>query len=415
MDVRIFPPICFSELGDRSNNEDHVYPWIGTATSNDRLFLVCDGVGGEHKGEVASQLACTALSEYFQNFPVSSISADYCESALKYTRDRFEDFEREDPETQGMATTLTLLSFGETGVAVAHLGDSRVYHIRDGKVLLRTKDHKWVNELVETGLLTEQQALEHPKRNVITRVISSGRHDPPDFTLIDNLRAGDYFFMCTDGVLEQLYEELLQYHLRTDEAGNISLTQIMHAIKEECEGKTGDNFSAYLIKVSEVNDTVGRSGDNADKDISEVDSDLQDIKHSAGEASRFIYPVIFVIAAMLLAAGIYYYIYLTGKQNLIIKESKGLTFIAQAGDSAIAATQSRSEGTEIIVKSPTHGEPDKIRLRAGHIRDTIKSQVDRAIKVKNKEITPDTILKRQKSVSEDRSEVESLKDLEPKP
>lgn len=252
MSIKIYQPVSFSEKGNRPNNEDCVFPQPGFATVADRLFLVCDGVGGEHKGEVASAEACRCLSDYLKNHTGVSLSPEEMNQILTYTCQSFAEIERNDPETHGMATTLTLLYLLDTHIVLAHLGDSRIYQVRDGKIVFQTRDHKLVNELVEGGVITEEQAREHPKKNVITRVIQASRQDQADFKIIDDIRPGDFFFLCTDGVLERLYDGLLEYHLGLKSGSMATPSELMVGIKEECEGMTNDNFSAYLIQIDSV-------------------------------------------------------------------------------------------------------------------------------------------------------------------
>lgn len=270
MKITIHQPVGFNETGGRSNNEDSIHPSTEVVKTSDTLFLVCDGVGGLHKGEIASSLACQSISSYFTEFPETDFTQEYIRQALKRTVLAFEEMEKEDPDSAGMATTLTLLAMSNGGIAVAHLGDSRVYQVREGKIIYQTKDHKWVNELVASGVISEAEAMDHPKRNVITRVISAGRNDEADFKLITDVKPDDYFFMCTDGVLEQLYDELLEYHLGNHSEVPLSPEDIIAKIKEECEGKTNDNFSAYLIKIhtTEATNTVILSSG-----VSSVDTD----------------------------------------------------------------------------------------------------------------------------------------------
>ncbi|MPR36058.1 PP2C family protein-serine/threonine phosphatase [Salmonirosea aquatica] len=252
MSITIYQPVCFNETGNRTHNEDSVFPPPGHATVADRLFLVCDGVGGEHRGEVASAEACRCLSEYFAQNPDALASTDQVQQALEYTRGVFESIEKQDPDSAGMATTLTLLLLLDNKVAMAHLGDSRIYQVREGRIIYQTRDHKWVNELIASGVITEEQAREHPKKNVITRVLSASRPDQADFKIIDDVRAGDYFFLCTDGVLERVYDGLLEYHLGQVSSESASTESIMASLREECEGMTNDNFSAYLIQIESV-------------------------------------------------------------------------------------------------------------------------------------------------------------------
>ena len=252
MKIAIHQPAGFNEIGGRSNNEDSIFPVAGAATISDRLFMVCDGVGGEHKGEVASFLACKHISDFFSGIGDAEASKSFVQKAIDSARDAFIETEKNDPDTAGMATTLTLLYFDHSGAVLAHLGDSRIYHIRNGKVIFQTRDHKWVNELVESGVITEEQASQHPQRNVITKVITASRSDEAEYVQIADIQPGDFFFLCSDGVLEQLYDDLLEYHLRNNPDNHPEPIEILEAIKNECAHQTNDNFSAYLIKIESV-------------------------------------------------------------------------------------------------------------------------------------------------------------------
>lgn len=256
MKITICQPVGFTEMGGRTNNEDSLYPAIDRVSADDRLFLVCDGVGGQHRGEVASALACKAIVEFYQQNPADVTDELYIRSALDYTVQQFVRKEAEDPETQGMATTLTLLHIHEAGATVAHLGDSRIYQVRQGAVIRVSEDHKLVNELVRDGHITAEEALTHTQRNVITKVVAADRHDTPEVKVINDVQAGDYFFLCTDGVLEQLYDDLLIYHLRPTDDNTVSDAEKLENIRQECIGKTRDNFTAYLIPVQSAEGDV---------------------------------------------------------------------------------------------------------------------------------------------------------------
>ena len=256
MKVDIYQPVGFTEVGQRANNEDHIYPPLNSIDNNARLFLVCDGVGGQHKGEVASALACASISSYFEQNPVEVADDVYIKNALRFTVDNFTRKESEDKETSGMATTLTLLHFNEAGATIAHLGDSRIYQVRNSRVIRVSEDHKLVNDLVREGHITAMEAETHSQRNVITKVISADRMDTPDVKIINDVAPGDYFFLCTDGVLEHIHDELLAYHLRDGADNQISDVAKLENIRLECEGRTRDNFSAYLVRVNAVSGTI---------------------------------------------------------------------------------------------------------------------------------------------------------------
>lgn len=280
MALTIYHPVGFNEAGGRPNNEDSIYPATGKAGVNDRLFLVCDGVGGQHKGEVASALACETISRFFFENQSENISEAYVAHAVRAAHHAFRQTEEAYAGAKGMATTMTLLYLNESGAALAHLGDSRIYQVRDGHIIYRTKDHKWVNELVESGVITQEQAREHPKKNVITRVITASRLDQPDYVFLSDVRKDDFFFLCTDGVLERMYEELLEYHLRADSDNHAESADILEAIRSECADKTRDNFSAYLIKIK----APGPGANSLPKQEAEAVLPVQDKSNAAQTA-----------------------------------------------------------------------------------------------------------------------------------
>lgn len=252
MKIKIFQPLAIHQVGKRENNEDSVYPLIGKATAKDKLFLVCDGVGGAAKGEVASQLATQSFAEFFIKNAVEVSDETVINQALDFVQEQFDAYIGANPTAKGMACTLTLLHLHEGGASVAHAGDSRVYHIRNGKIQWQTEDHKMVMEMLKAGVLTPKQAANHPQSNVISRAIQGKIVKPikADFKLIENIEPNDSFFMCTDGVLESISDDLLE-----DIIGNAeSNEEKIKLIQQICEGQSSDNFSAYFIKIKAIDD-----------------------------------------------------------------------------------------------------------------------------------------------------------------
>ncbi|MBO5932872.1 MAG: serine/threonine-protein phosphatase, partial [Bacteroidaceae bacterium] len=164
------------ELGQRANQEDSIYPEYGKATDSDRLFILCDGMGGHSSGEVASQTVCSSMSSsVLNNCPDSegSFSDEDFKIALD---DAFNALDAKDNgAVKKMGTTLTFLKLHSDGCTIAHIGDSRVYHIRPGKeaadteILFQTVDHSLVNDLIKIGELTPEEAKFSKQKNVITR------------------------------------------------------------------------------------------------------------------------------------------------------------------------------------------------------------------------------------------------------
>ncbi|WP_080241172.1 PP2C family protein-serine/threonine phosphatase [Spirosoma rigui] len=262
MHIKPTHPLAFSYIGQRTVNQDALYPAVGLATEETELFVVCDGMGGADKGEVASQLLCDSVTDYAESFNYPAFDLVHLRTALSMTLDRYRIYLREHPLVGRMGSTLTLLQFHEKGATVAHIGDSRVYQLRAGKIIFQTQDHKQVNDMVDAGIITATQALTHPWRNRLSRAVvaepgtsTTSRATPtPDVTVITDVQAGDYFFMCTDGVLERLDN----YALETLLAGNIPDQAKLQSLIALCDGQTKDNYSGYLIGISQVMQPVAQ-------------------------------------------------------------------------------------------------------------------------------------------------------------
>lgn len=250
-------PLAFSHIGQRTINQDALYPPVGKATEQTGLFVVCDGMGGADKGEIASQLLCDAIIGYAESFGSPILDAVHLRTALNLALDMYCSYLDQHPLVGRMGSTLALLQFHEYGATVAHIGDSRVYQLRDGDIVFQTKDHKQVNDMVADGIITSKQALTHPWRNRLSRavVVESGKTGGklggliPDITVLTDVREGDCFFMCTDGVLETVDD----YVLETLLSGNIpDLAKLQSLIALCDDSQTKDNYSGYLIGINHV-------------------------------------------------------------------------------------------------------------------------------------------------------------------
>ena len=248
----ISQPQGFNMLGQRGNQEDALFPSLDEATSARRVFMVCDGMGGHEHGEVASR--CVAET-------IGTLASAVGECTVEVMRQTFEDaldeaYRRLDAlDTDGdgrgrtMGTTLTFLAFCTDGVLVAHIGDSRVYQFRRGQgVVFRTRDHSLVEDLIAAGELTPEEARSHPRRNIITRAVQPHQESPAraTFRVLTDVRRGDLFLLCSDGVTEQLEDAALAEIL----LDNGSLEQRMQTLVEECQRReTRDNHTGYLLEV----------------------------------------------------------------------------------------------------------------------------------------------------------------------
>ena len=262
MKISIRNPLALNETGQRENNEDSVFPKKNQATSDDRLFLVCDGVGGIEKGEIASSLVCNALAASIPGNVPSPVTEQFFLDAFYHAQEFIDRYITEHPDAHGMATTLTMLSLNDSGASIMWCGDSRVYHLRKGKIFFRTTDHSYVGELVRNGVITEEEAAVHPQKNVITRAMQGQTTKPvkPEIVHISDVKAGDQFFLCSDGILESLSSSALETIL----SENNTETAI-EKIRELCMANSRDNYSCYLISI----DNVSGSGHDIVKAVAE--------------------------------------------------------------------------------------------------------------------------------------------------
>jgi len=261
MRIIIRQPQTFSEIGQKPNQEDCIYPSAKKVTKKDRVFILCDGMGGHEHGEVASQTVCRALGHFLKSHPPRRgvMTTELFNAALAYAYDALDKQDTRD-EALKMGTTMTCLYLHRGGYLVAHIGDSRIYHIRPGLtnlaedrlgILYQSSDHSLANELLRAGELTEDEARHFPQKNIITRAMQPHleRRHKADVYSFSDIQKGDYFFLCCDGVLEQLTNERLCEILADPELDDAGKLQ---AIKQVCDGKTKDNYTCYLIPIADV-------------------------------------------------------------------------------------------------------------------------------------------------------------------
>ncbi len=183
----------------RAVNEDAGY-------LSSQLVLVADGVGGAPAGEIASATAAYLLAQARLSGIDPMLALD---TALRRAVDVLTATEAEDAEVGGMATTLTAIAVEGERAALLHAGDSRAYLLRDGGLVRLTRDHTWVQQLIDDGLLEPAAALAHPWRHVVTRSVHAGPlADEERAELLElALAPGDRLMLCTDGVTDRLDDE----------------------------------------------------------------------------------------------------------------------------------------------------------------------------------------------------------------
>lgn len=245
-----FNTASFSLVGKRPHNEDSIFPDNEHASPLKSLFIVCDGVGGSSKGEVASKMVCTEINDYFVANNIVSSDEEVIQSTIKYVTSQFDQYIDTHHEAHGMASTMTLLHLHKKGATVAHIGDSRVYLFRKGEIVFKTKDHSLVQELYDMGEITAEQMKIHPRRNHITRAIQglNKRTLKADVSIMHDFQPGDIFFLCTDGVLESCSDDDLQEYFKD----NSYIDDVLQIIEDKCNQNSKDNSSAYIVQLNKA-------------------------------------------------------------------------------------------------------------------------------------------------------------------
>lgn len=300
MEIKIRRPLAFSEIGRKDNQEDSTYPLTGNMSESDRLFVLCDGMGGHENGEVASRTVCDAIGYYFENHMQQEgmTVKDFFLSALNFAYDRLD--EEDTGGERKMGTTMTCVYIHSSGVLVAHIGDSRIYQIRpslyDSKsgrlgIVYQSEDHSLVNDLLKIGEITPEEAENFPRKNVITRAMQPNqeRRAKADVFSFDDVKSGDYFFLCSDGILEQMTNSRLAEIISDP---SLEETKKISRIKAICDEETKDNYTCILIPVNEV--AEGEVYEN-EIDSNTIEAVIDAPEMTAKKDSRYIWVILLIV------------------------------------------------------------------------------------------------------------------------
>jgi PPM family protein phosphatase len=229
------------------------------------LFAVADGMGGAQAGEVASQLAASALEAGDSDGLAGTKRID---SLIQEANRRIYDRATTDPTASGMGTTMTVALVEGMTVAIGHVGDSRAYLVRGEQMEQLTEDHSLVNELLKTGKLSEEEAQIHPQRSVITRAVGTDPDvDVDGFTI--EAEDGDVFLICSDGLSDMVEDEEI---LELVHANRDDLDQAVKALVAAANRGGGeDNITAVAFQISSeaapnLEDTVSMPALTGDED-----------------------------------------------------------------------------------------------------------------------------------------------------
>lgn len=232
-----------SRIGGRPENQD----FFGTTkTDFGELFVACDGMGGLSHGRKAAKIAVNCLLERFEKANEDNVIHTIEQSLNEINAELWHT-----DRANRMGTTVAALLIMSTKAISFHVGDSRIYQIRDGKVIFRTFDHSHVFEMVRAEILTEEQARLSSKSNIVTRALGISSNVKVDISDDLDIQQGDRFLICTDGIWNSMPEcELVESINRESPIGE-TLTNLVESIDAIGFAKGGkhDNMTAVLIEV----------------------------------------------------------------------------------------------------------------------------------------------------------------------
>jgi protein phosphatase len=227
----------------RRGNEDALF-------AHPPVFVVADGMGGAQAGEVASRIA---VETFERGLPPDGSAQDRLVEVTRTANREIYERSHAGDEHAGMGTTLTAALLDGGQVAIAHVGDSRAYMFRDGELVRLTRDHSLVEELVEQGKLTEQQALESPARSIITRALGPEPEVEVD-TWAYPVKPGDVLLLCSDGLTAMLTETEISSILSSSSSLAVAANQM---VDDANEAGGRDNITVVLFRVAEGNGAGG--------------------------------------------------------------------------------------------------------------------------------------------------------------
>jgi PPM family protein phosphatase len=236
-----------SDIGRvRSSNQDSGYAGIN-------LFFVADGMGGHAGGDIASAIASQHISLADEPLETSAEAEQKLIDYIYQAKQKIDASVKQHPAITGMGTTLSAMMVTGTKVTIAHIGDSRIYLARDGVVKQVTTDHTFVQRLVDTGRISEEEALVHPRRSVLMRVLGDIEQFPEVDIDTYETKPGDRWMACSDGlsgvVPDQLMKNILLSNVDIQEAGEL-------LVGEALEFGAPDNVTVVLVDVIDAKNEI---------------------------------------------------------------------------------------------------------------------------------------------------------------
>ncbi|MGA8490923.1 MAG: Stp1/IreP family PP2C-type Ser/Thr phosphatase [Terriglobales bacterium] len=253
--MRIRPGVELASMSDigcqRENNEDQLAYWE-PATDEEfarkgRLAIVADGMGGHEGGQEASRIAVDSIREVFAETPEADVQALLL-TGFQIAHERILEYAGAHPELQGMGTTATAIVLLDNQLYYAHVGDSRLYLVRGATISRLTHDHSYVGRLVQTGVISAEEAETHPQRHILTAALGAGSEISPETPQHPiALQKGDALVLCTDG----LWSLLSEHEIHGITTSNDPAVACRALIKLARDRGGPDNITVQILRMSD--------------------------------------------------------------------------------------------------------------------------------------------------------------------
>jgi PPM family protein phosphatase len=240
----------------RKGNEDSLF-----LNPEQRLFVVADGMGGHAAGEVASKVAVDSINEFVCltggdeeiTWPFGldeniSYDGNRLKTAIRHANRKVLEATKEKSEYEGMATTVAAVLVDGDMANIGHVGDSRIYLFSEGALSLLTSDHSWVNEQIQSGVISPDQARSHPLRNVVTRALG-GKADLAVDMQVRKMKPGEILLLCSDGLTTMVPDEEIEQVLQENMGDLKAAAEGLVNAANEHGGE--DNITVVLLQFQE--------------------------------------------------------------------------------------------------------------------------------------------------------------------
>lgn len=249
--------------GGREYNQDFLATF---AEDNEACLVVCDGLGSYVGSEVASRLCATKIIENFMEIRTldhkRAFMPEFVQSYIKAAHNYVTDYKEANPQIKSSCTTVACLATDGTHTVLCHIGDTRIYMFRAGKLAFQTKDHSLSQMAVDMGQISLRDIRSHKDQNKLTRVLGNDYYIAPDCNVDSRpLHKGDAFILCTDGFWEYVYEEEMEADLNSSATPAEALLKMETRLLSRAN-KFNDNYSAVVMTVVEDEEEGIADGEN---------------------------------------------------------------------------------------------------------------------------------------------------------